>query len=272
MTETYVHGYSEEEQRRLTAMQSIINAEELKHIDVQDVKKILDVGAGLGQMTRALAAAAGPGAQVIGIERDDRQRQEALRQAQAAGEHGMLELREGDATRLPLADDEWGTFDLVHARFLLEHVGDPGASVAQMARAVRPGGRVVLVDDDHDLLRLWPDAPAYQRMWQLYWHSYRDHGHDPLIGRRLMALLVDAGLKPKRVDTVFYGATQGSPLFEPVVDNLVGVVQGAAEALLASGRTTEDELNTAYAELADWRTHPAATVWYSLPLAEGLRP
>ena len=36
--------------------------------------------------------------------------------------------------------DEWGTFDLVHARFLLEHVSDPLAVVRSMARAVRPGG------------------------------------------------------------------------------------------------------------------------------------
>ena len=37
---------------------------------------------------------------------------------------------------------------------------DPLAVVRQMVRAVKPGGRVVLADDDHDLLRLWPEPPG----------------------------------------------------------------------------------------------------------------
>ena len=272
MSEAYVHGYSAEEQSRLTAMQTILNAEELKQIDLAEVRTVLDVGAGLGQMTRSLAKAVGRGARVVGVERDERQRNEAVRQAEAAGERHLIDLRAGDAVRLPLSDAEWGSFDLVHARFLLEHISEPEAALAQMAKAARPGGRVILMDDDHDQLRLWPDAPRYQRIWQLYWQSYRDHGHDPLVGRRLVALLIGAGLQPCRVDTVFYGAAQGMPLFEPIVDNLNRLVEGAAKDLVATGRATSGEITAALAELAAWRTQPSATVWYSLPIAEGMRP
>jgi SAM-dependent methyltransferase len=107
----------------------------------------------------------------VGVERDPRQIAEALRLAEAVGEGGLVELREGRAQDLPLAPGEWGTFDLAHARFLLEHVPDPLAVVKQMVKAVRPGGRVALLDDDHELLRLFPEPPAVTGAWEAYWRT-----------------------------------------------------------------------------------------------------
>jgi ubiquinone/menaquinone biosynthesis C-methylase UbiE len=125
-------------------------------MSLQGGEKILDVGAGLGQFSRAMARAAGPEARVVGVERDAAQIAEARRQAELAGEGGLVEWRSGDAAALPLESGEWGGFDVAHTRFLLEHVPDPPAIVRQMLRAVRPGGRIVLADDDHELLRFWP--------------------------------------------------------------------------------------------------------------------
>ena len=248
------------------------NEAELAALDLEGVTSLLDVGAGLGQMTRALARKLGPGTRVVGVERDTRQRAEALRQAAEAGEANLCELRAGDAESLPLSDDERGGFDLAHARFLLEHVPDPLAVVKQMMNAVRPGGRIVLFDDDHELLRLSPACPQAERAWRIYWEGYRDRGHDPLVGRRLTQLLHEAGARSLRVTTVFYGAVKGQSVFDLVVDNFIGVLDGAAESLDASGRLTTSEMRAALATLDGWREEPAATLWYSLPLAEGTRP
>ncbi len=271
MTTDYIHGFSAPEQDRLTAVQEILNKAELRELDLVGVRSILDVGAGLGQFTRMLARAAGPSARVVGIERDSRQRVEAQRQAEAAGEADLIELRAGDAERLPLDPTERATFDLVHARFLLEHVPDPLAVVREMVAAVRPGGRVVLVDDDHDLLRLWPACPPLERAWRIYWESYRDRGHDPLVGRRLPGLLHEAGARVTRVTSIFYGAPRHGALFDLVVDNLAGVIGGAAEELDRSGRLSREELEAALEAFQRWRQSEAATVWYSLPMAEGQR-
>jgi cyclopropane fatty-acyl-phospholipid synthase-like methyltransferase len=62
---TYIHGYSREEQERLTLMQQLVNEAELQVLDLAGAERILDVGAGLGQMVRALARAAGPSAHVM---------------------------------------------------------------------------------------------------------------------------------------------------------------------------------------------------------------
>jgi SAM-dependent methyltransferase len=271
MADDYVHGFSPEEQARLTRMQDLLNDAQRAVMDLAGVTRLLDVGCGLGQLTRAFARDLPPDATVVGVERNDLQRDEAIRQAEAAGEAGRVEFRAGDAAALPLSDGERGTFDLCHARFLLEHVRDPEAVVRQMVAAVRPGGRVVLVDDDHDLLRLSPSCPPVEHAWRVYQEGYRDRGQDPWIGRRLPSLLAAAGAPPVRVATVFYGAVHGMPQFDLTVDNLIEVVRGAGDALVEAGRIERADLADALDAFDRWRGRPAATVWYVLPLAEGRR-
>jgi hypothetical protein len=60
-------------------------------------------------------------------------------------------------------------------------------------------------------------------------------------------------------------------LFEPVIDNLIGVLHGAADGLDRSGRVPHVQMESALAALRDWSARDAATLWYSLPLAEGIR-
>lgn len=271
MSDDYVHGFSRHEQDRLTRMQRLLNDAQLAAMDLEGVTRLLDVGCGLGQLTRAFARALPGNARVVGVERNDAQRAEAMRQAEADGETDRVEFRAGDALTLPLHDDERGSFDLVHARFLLEHVREPAAVVRGMVEAVRPGGRVVLVDDDHDALRLAPSCEPFERAWRAYWETYRDRGQDPLVGRRLPALLSEAGAPPVRVTTVFYGAVRGMAHFDLTVDNLIEVVRGAADGTVASRRIERSALEHALDAFDRWRHHDAATVWYTLPLAEGRR-
>ena len=62
------------------------------------------------------------------------------------------------------------------------------------------------------------------------------------------------------------------PLFDPVVENLIGVLTGPAEDLDRTGRLPRADLDRALEDFDTWRRLPAATLWYSLPLAEGVRP
>jgi ubiquinone/menaquinone biosynthesis C-methylase UbiE len=202
----YIHGSSAEEQGRLAALNDLINQAALREINLQGGERILDVGSGLGQFTRAMARVAGPAGRVVGIERDPQQLADAIRRARADGEEGLAELRAGDALALPLRPEEWGTFDVAHCRFLLEHLRDPLAVVRTLVRAVRPGGRVILADDDHDVLRLWPEPPGFGPLWQAYIRTYDRLGNDPYVGRRLIELLHKAGAPPARSNWLFFGA------------------------------------------------------------------
>src|SRR5262249_32320667 len=156
-----------------------------------------------------------------------------------------VEFRAGDALNLPLSPSEWGSFDLAHARFLLEHVPAPQDVVNAMAHAVRSGGRVVLEDDDHEALRLWPEPPGAMTVWRAYMRTYDRLGNDPLIGRRLVELLVNAGLTPRRIALPLFGTCAGDPAFPAYVENLAAVYIGAREAILATGGVTREAFDAA---------------------------
>lgn len=268
----YVHGTTPDEQRRLSALNDLLNEASLRQMGLEGGPTILDVGSGLGQLSRAMARRVRTaGGRVVGVERDATQMAEARRLSREAGEPDLVEFRVGDAVDLPLADREWGSFDVVHARFLLEHVPQPLEVVRSMVRAVRPGGRIVLEDDDHDVLRLHPDQPETRRVWEAYVRSYRKFGRDPFVGRRLCALLHDAGASSRRNSCLFFGSCVGSPDFEAMIANFAGVLSGARAAILEEGTITAADIDRGIDALERWADHEAAALWYSTCWAEGVR-
>ena len=271
MATEYIHGSSETERTRLALMNDLINARCLEALAPDSERLVLDVGAGTGQFTRLLAARLRPGARVIAIERNPEQIAASERLAGPAS-GATVEFRQGDATRLPLLDDERGYADLAHTRFLLEHVTDPQAVVTEMVAAVRPGARIVLLDDDHDLMRFCPEPAGLMDAWRAYWRSYHAIGCDPLVGRRLTALLHAAGAEPARITQLFYGACVGEPAFRGIVDNLAGVLGGARATVLAAGEIAAADYDRAIAGLEGLARRPEAAIWYVINWAEGRRP
>jgi serine phosphatase RsbU (regulator of sigma subunit) len=267
----YIHGTEPDEQRRLSMLNGLLNEASLGALRLSGDERILDVGSGLGQLSRAMARVVGPG-RVVGIERDPDQIAEAERQAAADGEAGLVEFRQGNATELPLADDEWGTFDLAHTRFLLEHVPDPQGVVDVMVRALGPGGRLVLEDDDHDLLRLWPEVPDFNRVWNAYLRTYDQLGNDPYVGRRLVTMLEQAGAEPTRNDMLFFGSCSGDPAFSAFIENFIGLIEGAREIILEKSSIGTGELEETLAAFRSWGDRPDAAMWYATCWAEGRRP
>jgi SAM-dependent methyltransferase len=265
---SYIHGTSAEEQVRLGWMNQLLNAQELDAIAVRGDERVLEMGAGTGLFACALAERL-PRGTLLGIELDERQLTAAR---QGTARHANVELRQGDVLAPPLGAEEWGRFDLVHARFVLEHLERPEQAVAVMARAVRSGGRVVLVDDDHDTLRMWPDTPHFERLWRAYCEQYSLRGMDPWIGRRLTGLLHGAGLRPSRAHVLFFGACAGMELFPTVMGNMIGVVAGAGPDILRAGTLCQDELRVGLEEVRAWSQRPDAALWYAVPLAVGVRP
>ena len=272
MATDYIHGQTNSERERLALMNSLINEGCLDALALSGGEgRVLDVGCGTGQFTRLLAGRLSPEALLVGVERDPGQLAVAHRLFEADPADCTVELRQGDAASLDWPLDERGRFDLAHTRFLLEHVPDPAAVVRNMVRAVRPGGRVVLLDDDHDLLRLWPEPPGVAEAWAAYWRTYYRLGTDPLIGRKLCSLLADSGARPTRNTQVFYGACAGDGRFGGIVDNLVAVLAGARETVLAAGETDAAAYDSALDAFRAFHDEAAAAVWYPINLAEGTR-
>ncbi|MFL5738027.1 MAG: ubiquinone/menaquinone biosynthesis methyltransferase [Actinomycetota bacterium] len=95
----------------------------------------LDLGVGTGELGSQLA----PGVRVVGVDVSA----EMLRRARGRGRRRRLDVVQGSAFRLPFAD---GGFDAVVSGFVLRNLDDLPGAFAELARVVRPGGRIALVD------------------------------------------------------------------------------------------------------------------------------
>jgi ubiquinone/menaquinone biosynthesis C-methylase UbiE len=263
--EDYIHGTSAVEQDRLSRLNRLLNMATLREMRLRKNERVLDVGSGLGQLTRMMAKRVGKG-RVLGIERDSRQLATARKLARADREEDQVEFRRGEAPKLPLRASEWGRFDVVHTRFLLEHVTDPLSVVRAMVKAARPGGRIILCDDDHELMHLHPEVPGFVPLWAAYMAAYDRAGKDPLVGRKLVELLHSAGAQPRRNTSVFFGACAGSSRFAPLVTNLIEVLQGARGPVIEGGFRDFDDV---IATLRSWGTRADAAIWYGMNWAEG---
>ncbi len=268
----YLHGTDPREQARLTRLNDLINRRSLSELALLGGERVLEVGSGLGQFARDMARLAGPSGRVLAIERSPDQIGGAVRAARASGEERLVEWRRGDALDLPLRRSEWGSFDVAHARFLLEHVPDPLAVVRAMTRAVRPGGRIVLEDDDHDVLRLWPEPAGFAPLWRSYIRSFHRLGNDPAVGRRLVSLLHEAGARPARNTWIFFGSCSGSADFAAYVENAVGLLRGARRAIVGGGLLPAREFDAALSAFDAWKRRPDAAFWFAIAWAEGRRP
>jgi SAM-dependent methyltransferase len=98
---------------------------------------VLDAGCGTGRALPPLRSAVGPQGVVIGADLTPAMLDEALRAGR--GDSGQLLLT--DVARLPLRT---GSLDAVFAAGLIAHLPQPDVDLRELARAVRPGGRLAL--------------------------------------------------------------------------------------------------------------------------------
>jgi ubiquinone/menaquinone biosynthesis C-methylase UbiE len=265
----YLHGTAPEEQDRLSLLNDLLNDAALRLMDFRGGERVLDVGCGLAQLTRAMALASGH--VVVGVERSSEQLADAKRRAIKDQQEHLVDLRQGNATALPLRREEWATFDIVHTRFLLEHVQDPVAVVRMMVEAAKPGGRIILQDDDHDVLRIHPEPAGFYRLWSAYMKTYENVGNDPKVGRRLVQLLHESGAILGRNHWLFFGSCSGHPHFSLYVNNLLGVIQTGKPAILSGNFMDSSDYENAIKALEDWEQRPDASLWYAVCWAEGTK-
>ncbi|MEU7011578.1 methyltransferase domain-containing protein [Streptomyces sp. NPDC046332] len=98
---------------------------------------VLDAGCGTGRALTALRAVVGPAGTVIGADLTPEMLEEAVR----AGRDKAGKLILTDVARLPLRD---GALDAVFGAGLISHLADPASDLRELARVVRPGGRLAL--------------------------------------------------------------------------------------------------------------------------------
>ncbi|HEY7053110.1 MAG TPA: methyltransferase domain-containing protein [Mycobacterium sp.] len=118
----------------------------------------LDVGCGPGTITALLARVAGKGGLALGVDVSEPMLARAVR----AGYGPQVGFMRADAQRLPLRDD---TVDAVVSVAVVQLIPDPDAAIAEMARVLRPGGRLAVMvptaGHPGPLFRLLPNPGAH---------------------------------------------------------------------------------------------------------------
>jgi demethylmenaquinone methyltransferase/2-methoxy-6-polyprenyl-1,4-benzoquinol methylase len=83
------------------------------------------------------------GCRVVGLDQSGEMLAEARRRVDAAALSGRIELVQGEAERLPFDD---ASFDGLTFTYLLRYVTDPLATLRELARVVRPGGTIAMLE------------------------------------------------------------------------------------------------------------------------------
>lgn len=142
---------------------------------VQPGWRCWEVGAGNGSIARWLAHLVGREGSVLATDLEG--------QRFDAGDTDVAFLRHD-----VLADPPPGEgFDLVHARFLLEHLADPRLAIDRFRDALRPGGMVVLEDSAGLQIELTPSLPVFEQLAFAWEEAGHVVGWDAGYGRRLAA-------------------------------------------------------------------------------------
>lgn len=140
-----------------------------KRLDFSRVRSVLDVGCGVGHWGRVLVAALPSEAVLTGVDRESEWVTKATNLAAKAGLGGRFRYQQGDATRLPFADN---TFDLVTCQTVLIHLPDPLLGLREMLRVLKPGGLVLAVEPcnlaNHSVVHSLSDSIPTDEMVDAY--------------------------------------------------------------------------------------------------------
>ena len=193
--------------------------------------RCLEVGAGAGSIATWLAGEVGPSGEVVAVDTNSRFLRDKVRPG--------LRVLEGDIRTVSL---EPGTFDLVHARFLLIHVAQWQAALQAMLRAVGPGGFLVLEEPDFSASRATAGRDelrvAFERVHRAIESMFRRRGLDFAFGQRIPGLLAEGGLAAVRVENAAPVCQGGSPMAR-----MMGLsTRQLRDKYLATGQAQERDL------------------------------
>lgn len=251
--ETYTHGHAPATVRQHGQRTAEEAAAFLLPV-LEPGMRLLDVGCGPGSITRGLAERVAPG-EVIGIDLST-ETLEAARQEAAA--RGLLNLRYQEASvyALPFAD---GSFDVVYAHQVLQHLKQPDAAIGEMLRVLRPGGFLGVRDVDWGTAAYWPRDPWIDRFIDVHLRTWSENGGDPRMGRRLRALCNAAGVHALQVSAsewCYATPTETEAWGDSYAERLLTSPMGARA--VERGNATREDLTAMAAAFRAWARHPDA--------------
>ena len=139
-------------------------------LGLRDGARVLDVCTGTGDLAIATVRRT-PGATVIGVDFAGEMLRLALAKVRAGSLGGRIRIVRGDAARVPLGDE---SCDAATIAFGIRNVAEPARALAEIARVLRPGGRLAILEFGQ------PRIPGIRTLYSWYFRYVL-----PLVGRTI---------------------------------------------------------------------------------------
>ncbi len=134
----------------------------MKQMNIKPGQKALDVACGTADWTIALAEAVGKDGSVVGLDFSQNMLDVGAYKVSQKGVGHIVDLVNGDAMKLPYEDN---TFDFATIGFALRNVPDIQTVLDEMARVVKPGGKVVSLEVSK------PPFIPYRKLFYFYFYN-----------------------------------------------------------------------------------------------------
>jgi SAM-dependent methyltransferase len=225
---------------------------------------VLDVGCGTGAITRGIADAVAPGGHAVGLDQDRVLVAEARVAHRAAS---GLSFVVGDAYALPVT----ASFDIVTAARVLQWLASPEAALAAMAAAARPGGRIVVLDFNHEKHAWTPALPPPARCFHEAFLGWRaEAGLDNAMGDHLAAMARRVGLSGITCTAEHEIVQRGEPDFDVHVGLWAEVAATRGHQMVTDGVITEADRAAGEAGFRAWGRTAEAQALHLMAI-EGVR-
>jgi SAM-dependent methyltransferase len=243
---SYIHGYSDEETKRLNDQATSIS--ELLHWDSvwPDGSVVLEAACGVGAQT-SIISQKNPGVRFVSIDLSEKSLMTAS-QAIDSLDITNVTFKQADVFDLPF---ENSSFDHVFVCFLLEHLAEPLRALNELKRVLKPGGTITLIEGDHGSIYFHPDSIAARKAIEAQVALQKQNGGNANIGRQLYPMVCHAGFVNVVVNPRMVYVDDSKPhLVEGFIRNtFTAMIKGVGDDAIAKSIIGKDDFHTGIRDL-----------------------
>lgn len=221
----YVLGKSLHEDERLMLQARLLRPytdQYFRSAGIVPGMRVLDIGAGMGDVAILAGDIVGASGRVLGLDRDARGLERARSRAIEQGCSSWVSFQEVNLDEFTTTEK----FDALVGRYVLLYQPNPGATVRHLSQFLVPGGIVVFHELDFpDPRPSDPPCPYWDRTYALVGEAFSRAGAPPHYGRRIGTAFTSAGLRfPTISADVVIGGAPGSFVYAWIANTLISVV------------------------------------------------